>query len=256
MKTLNWYFSKCWLWTNSLLHSDKEDLLLVSYPKTGSTWIRYFLYSLLTQKIDNAIQNIDSMNEAMPEFANASFFNQWRFNECPRIVKTHQKYILPFRQNRSVLIVRDPRDIVISYYYYLIGLKSRHFQGTVSDVLQHREFGVEAFFKHYSSWKDHVCLTIRYEDLKDNPYDEFSKLIQFFGIKRSEQDICLAIETASFRSMLKAQNKSSILKTEFRKGYQFVRSGKKQQWCDLFNEQDMNFYESLRQKYSFDLYES
>tara|TARA_B100000989_G_scaffold287540_1_gene257256 strand:- start:4355 stop:5125 length:771 start_codon:yes stop_codon:yes gene_type:complete len=256
MKSLNWYFSKCWLWSNSLLHSDKEDLLLVSFPKTGSTWIRYFLYSLLTQKIENAKQNIDAMNEAMPEFANASFFNPWRFNECPRIVKTHQKYILPFQLNRSVLIVRDPRDIVISYYYYLIGLKVGNFQGSVSEILRNRQFGAEAFFKHFCSWQDHVGLTIRYEDLKDEPYDGFSKLIQFFGIKRSEQEICSAIEDAKFSSMLKAQDKSSKLKTEFRKGHHFVRSGKKEQWRDLFSSQDIEYYEALKVKYSFDLYES
>jgi hypothetical protein len=211
---------------------------------------------LLTQKIDNAKQDIDAMNEAMPEFANASFFNPWRFNECPRIVKTHQKYILPFKLNRSVLIVRDPRDIVVSYYYYLSGLKAGNFQGCISEILRHRQFGAEAFFKHFCSWQDHVGLTIRYEYLKDEPYIGFSKLIQFLGIKRNEKEIHSAIDAANFQSMLKVQDKSSKLKTEFKKGHLFVRSGKKEQWRSLFNSEDIEYYESLKKKYSFDLYDS
>lgn len=255
MIKVNWYFSKCYLWGRSLLHTSKEDQLLVGYPKTGSTWIRYFLYSLLSQKVDDVELNIDAMNDAMPEFANSSFFNEWEFRECSRIVKTHQKCISPFRKNRSALIVRDPRDIVVSYYYYVSGLRASSFEGSVADVLRHPQMGAEAFFKHYATWRDHAGLVLRYEDLKDDPFVGFSKLAKFLGIERDGNEVQSAIEEANFSNMRVAQQKSDKLKAEFKEGHQFIRVGKKAQWRDLFSEADIQYYESLKAKYSFDLYD-
>lgn len=145
MRKVNWYISKCYLWGRSLLQADKHDQLLAGFPKTGSTWIRYFLYSLLSQKLDGAEQTIDAMNASMPEFANPSFFTPWKFRECARIVKTHQRCIPPFRLKKAALIIRDPRDIVVSYYHYARGLKASSFGGTLSDVLRHPQMGAEAF---------------------------------------------------------------------------------------------------------------
>lgn len=252
---MNWLCKKVYLWSCSIYELNSEDFILAGYPKTGSTWIRFFLYSLLLQRQDNMPHTIDAMNEAMPEFANPSFFNEWHFEECARIVKTHQKRLPIFYCNKAALIVRDPRDIVVSYYHYVSGLKSSSFDGSISDVLHHRKMGAESFFKHYDSWCDHAELILRYEDLKDDPFVGFSQLAEFFGIKHSDEEIQLAIEVANFSNMRVAQWKSENLKAEFKDGHQFVRSGKKAQWRELFTADDIRYYESLKTKYAFNLYD-
>ena len=249
-----WFSRKCYLWTRSIIEIKAIDSLLVGYPKTGSTWIRYFLYSLLRQRQDNLEQTIDAMNAAMPEFANKSFFEPWLFAETSRIIKTHQLG-LPFLKNKhAALVVRDPRDIVVSYFHYASGLKSSEFSGSISDILRHPKMGVDSFFKHYESWRGSVGLVLRYEDLKDDPFLGFTQLAKFFGIERSDDEIRASIEVANFLNMQVAQEKSSNLKAEFKEGHQFVRSGKKEQWRELFSEEDIAYYESLRAMYSFDLY--
>lgn len=255
MNKVNWYISKCYLWGRSLSHWSQKDQILAGFPKTGSTWVRYFLYTLLNQEGDYKEKTIDAMNSALPEFANESFFKVWQFKECARIVKTHQKRLPLFRRNKVALIVRDPRDIVVSYYHYASGLKSADFSGGIFEALRHRKLGAKAFFQHYATWVEAADIILRYEDLKDEPFLGFSKLASFFGIERSPEQIQRAIEAANFSNMRIAQGKSANLKSEFKDGHQFVRSGKKGQWQDLFTEADVQYYESLKAKYAFDLYE-
>jgi len=250
-----WFVNKVYLWGRSVIRLNERDILLVSYPKTGSTWIRYYLYVLLMQKSGESKMTIDAMNGSMPEFANPSFFMNWQFSECHRIVKTHQKYLTLFSKNKGVLIVRDPRDIVISYYYYVLGLKAHGFKGSISDLLRDRKMGLKPFFQHYASWQTHVGLILRYEDLKENPIEGFSRLAAFYGIERSQEEILQAIDASNFSNMRTAQEKSSQLKSEFKEGHQFVRSGKKEQWKSLFSDDDRMYYESLKKEYKFDLYD-
>ena len=250
-----WCVDKMYLWSRSLFELKGGDQMLAGYPKVGSTWIRYYLYSLLAQKVDGSDPTIDAMNTAMPEFAHPSFFQPWSFEECARIIKTHQRGLPFLRNKRTALIVRDPRDIVVSYYHYASGLISSDFNGSVSDVLRHSKMGAESFFKHYASWGDHAGLVLKYEDLKDNPFDGFSRLAAYYGIERSSEKIQQAIDVANFSSMRTAQKKSDKLKDEFKDGHQFVRSGKKAQWKDLFSDDDIAYYESLKKEYHFNLYD-
>jgi len=250
-----WCIDRMYLWSRSLLELKDGDQMLAGYPKTGSTWIRYYLYSLLAQKVDGLDSTIDAMNAAMPEFANQSILKSWTFDECRRVVKTHQRGLFFLKNKKTALIVRDPRDIVVSYYHYVTGLKDYNFNGTISDVLRHRKWGVESFFKHYASWAKHAGLVLKYEDLKDDPFDGFSRLAAYYGIERSREEIQQAIDASNFSNMRAAQQKSDKLKDEFREGHQFVRSGKKAQWKELFSEDDITYYENLKKKYHFDLYD-
>lgn len=252
---LSWVCGRVTLWTRSIISLRADDIILAGFPKTGSTWIRYFLYLVLTQRKDGMEHSIDAMNAAMPEFANASFFLEWPFEECSRLVKTHQKCLPFFKTKQSVLVVRDPRDIVVSYFHYLTGLKHSGFGGSVSDVLKDPQMGVEAFLKHYASWKPHVSLVLKYEDLKAYPSVGFGHLLECLGLSRSSIELAEAIEQSNLKNMRNAQESSVKLKGEFKVGHQFVRSGKLDQWKEVFTSEDVRYYEAMRTKYDFHLYD-
>lgn len=233
----------------------KEDQVLACFPKTGSTWVRFFIFCVLCQRREGQVLTIDCMNEAMPEFANASFFLDWRFEECNRIVKTHQRFLPFFKGKRAALVVRDPRDISVSYYHYLSGLKGGDSCACIAEVLRHPRYGLENFFVHYGSWFREAGLVIRYEDLLENPFEHFRRLLVFYGIERTSDEIAAAIEAADFDQMRMAQSRSVKLNEKFREGHQFLRSGKTSQWEEILEEEDLKLYQALAIKYSFDLYE-
>lgn len=254
-RPLNWYFSKTYLWGRSLANLKSNDLLLAAYPKTGSTWVRYFLYSLLLQnKSEDIKPTIDSMNYSMPEFAHPSFFLEWSFKECPRIVKTHQKCYKFFKGKKTALIIRDPRDVFVSYFHHINGLKTTKFDCTIKDILRDPKIGLKAFFHHYLSWVSYADLILRYEDLRKKPLEGFSQLAEYYGIMRSEKEVQDAVNISSFLNMRTVQQDSFQLKNEFKDGHQFMRSGQKAQWKKIFSEDDTIYYESVKEKYHFNLY--
>ena len=59
---------------------------------------------------------------------------------CPRIINCHiQPHLLPLSvqtiQPRVIFMVRDPRDVVVSYYHHVRGLKSYKYEGGFSGFL-------------------------------------------------------------------------------------------------------------------------
>ena len=251
----NWFCNRTLLWSYSAINIKTSDRLLVSFPKAGSTWVRYFLYQILCQRSDEQGISMDAANRLMPEFANRSMFLPWSFDECSRVVKTHQRYNPIFGGKNVVLIIRDPRDIIVSFYHYALGSNDYNFSGTVSDMLRHPRMGARACISHYQSWVKHAQLILTYEGIKANPYLEFLRLLESYGIERSEEEIKLAIEASDFSSMRKAQANSQALKKEFKDGHQFVRSGKTSQWRELFSPEDISFYSQLCADYKFNLYD-
>lgn len=252
---LKWMLDRGMLWSRSAVNLTAKDRFLVSFPKAGSTWVRYFLCEILCQRSDEENTSMDVTNRLMPEFAHRSLFLPWRFDECPRIIKTHQKHNCFFGSKDAVLIIRDPRDIVVSFFHYATGSRDYAFGGSMGDIIRHPRMGLEACLSHYKSWENHAQLILRYEEVKASTYAEFSKLLDFYGLVRSEEEIRLAIAASDFLAMKKAQASSSELKAEFRQGHQFVRSGKSEQWKELFSADDLDYYDSLKLKYGFDLYE-
>lgn len=255
MRKFSWILQRGILWSTSLINLSSTDRFLVSFPKAGSTWVRYFLCEILCQRCNVENSSMDMTNHLMPEFAHKSLFSPWEFDECARIIKTHQKYNLFFRNKTTALIVRDPRDITVSFYHYATGSKEYNYNGTVSEMLRHPSMGLEAFLAHYKSWSERAKLILKYEDVKNAPFEHFSMLLDFYGIQRSEDEIHTAIARSDFSAMKKAQANSNSLKAEFKEGHQFVRSGKSAQWKELFSSQDVEYYEKLRKQYDFDLYD-
>jgi estrone sulfotransferase len=250
-----WAADRSRLWSRSAINLTESDRLLVSFPKAGSTWVRYFLCEILCQRSDQENMSMDVTNRLMPEFAHSSLFLPWLFKESPRIIKTHQKHNFVFGKKAAALIVRDPRDIAVSYYHYATGSKDYNFEGSVSDILRHPRMGAEACLSHYASWRNYAQLILKYEEIKSATLEQFSKLLDFYGIERSDAEIQQAIQASDFSAMKKAQAKSKALKAEFKEGYEFVRSGKRAQWKELFSDEDLAYYKALRVKYDFNLYE-
>src|SRR5579862_3428641 len=95
-----------------------DDTFLVSYPKSGNTWVRFLLANLIYPNEEIGFSNINRVLPS-PDVLSRRFLKKL---PRPRILKSHQPYDLRFR--RVVYLVRDPRDVVISEYHF--NLKKRY----------------------------------------------------------------------------------------------------------------------------------
>src|ERR1700733_6949193 len=88
------------------------DTFIVSYPRSGNTWTRFLIANLVFPTESVTFANIERLIPDAAALSNRVLKRTPR----PRIIKSHQ-YFDP-RYRRVIYIVRDPRDLVLSYYNF------------------------------------------------------------------------------------------------------------------------------------------
>ena len=193
---------------------------LASYPKSGNTWIRIFLSTLLysSEKPKVNINNnhikqfptrgdFDDLTDNvmdMDEFAKNCILAQQRINLDNRIkiLKTHNAYWQNYEKNYFftdkentlgvIYIVRDPRNVITSVMDYF---NKKSYRETLEFLIDNYkviggtkfESGIPTILfswaNHYNSWKQFKknYLLIKYEDLLDKPQEEFLKISNYLN---------------------------------------------------------------------------
>ena len=230
----------------------ESDVILAAYPRSGSTWVRFLLCNLISlQEWGGKTVNFSLLNQTMVELGVSDLTKPWLHTTLPRVVKTHKPYWPVFRKAGDVIgVVRDPRDVMVSYFHYKKD-RQESYEGDFSRFIRNQRFGLEAWFKHYVSWQPHYTLLVRYEELKQDTYGEFSRILELLNVRCPTRIINEAIERSNIQNIRKVEGSSNGLKT---KDELFARDGSTQQWCDYFSARDLSYYESLVMEYDFDLY--
>jgi hypothetical protein len=249
----SWLVKKTYLWGRSAIMLKKDDVFLAFYPKTGSTWVRIFLYNML---LKNETFTFDDLNSVMPEFGHPSFFDKWKFNGVPKLIKTHSPFRSLFTKNRVILFGREPRDTMISFLHYANAKKEIDFSGNLHDLVFHPEIGMESYMKFYTSWNEKATLFIKYEELKRNPFETFKKLLSTLDIVCTEEEIKAALAKSSLEKTREAQEQSSEeFQKTFKDGFLFARKGQSGNGKSYFDDELNAYYKELREKYNFNLYD-
>jgi hypothetical protein len=191
-----------------------DDVFIVSYPKSGNTWTRFLVGNMLHQSGPVDFSNIE---EKIPDIyvnSNSALLDVQR----PRTLKSHECFDPRYR--KVVYIVRDPRDVAVSYYHHLIKV------GKVADGLPMSEFVgrfLDGELDRYGSWYENVAswlytrgddkrfLMLRYEDILDHTLRELRRLADFLEVSIGDDGINRAIELSSKDNMRKLERKQSHL---------------------------------------------
>ncbi len=244
-------------YANGVTGLDREDVLLVSYPKSGNTWVRFFLCNLVTGlEGDGSAVKFETVDAMMPELAVDDLHKPWPFKTIPRIVKSHNPYWLPFRGHVCIYVVRDPRDVMVSHYHFVTGKAKAKWEGEFSDFIRHPKFGLENWFRHVQSWQGHMSILVRYEDLLADDVTEFRKILSLLGATVPEDLFLETVEKSRFKNLKKVVEESGHTKNdEWKPGFNFMRKGESKDWLNWFQEADLALYEELKVKYGLGLYD-
>jgi hypothetical protein len=213
-----------WMRHKSLLPT---DIFLASYPRSGSTWLRFLLFESLAGESSG----FGNVNESIPDVKEHKIGKPLMPNGG-RLIKTHEVYHPEYR--KAVYLVRDPRDVALSEYAYqtALGLVEQPLDDYLRAFLTR---GVNPF----SSWPAHVeswlsaplapeqLLLVKFEDLRKDSVAAVSQIIRFFGVTPDEARIRQAIANNSVERM-KAKEKETPQRAS-KKG-QFIRSGSVGGW--------------------------
>src|SRR5919199_2355406 len=88
-----------------------SDVLLASYPRSGSTWLRFMLYEVFTGRQSE----FGRVLEVIPYLGNQAGAPP-TLPEGGRVIKTHESR--SFGPARALYVVRDPRSVALSQYSY------------------------------------------------------------------------------------------------------------------------------------------
>jgi hypothetical protein len=165
----------------------------------------------------------------------------------PRFIKSH----VPAepRYPRVIYIVRDGRDVYVSYYHY----QRKHLppETDFADYLRGERWPC-SWSEHVTSWLDlnwdqDQFLLVRYKQLYEEPEQELRRIADFSGLDASEARITEAIQSASFESMRKVEETSGHPREDRFSG-RFVRRGKVGNWQDYFGEREKEIFKAAENK--------
>ena len=193
---------------------------LASYPKSGNTWVRYFLASLIysnqgksgldklgyimqypkRDQFEKLVSNFDDFNQIKQNWINSQI--KINSDNKVKIFKTH--HILcslgddNFTDERNTLgaiyIVRDPRNVISSILYHFnlssteealnFIMEEKKFIGNMKNKINYPLHTLIGSWKsNYNSWKNigKNFLLVKYEDLILSPNTEFRNIANYIS---------------------------------------------------------------------------
>lgn len=222
------------------LRLHRADVLLATYPRSGTTWMKFILYELLTGNE----ADFRSVHEGMAYIGDRDGGAQCLPGKG-RIMQTHE----PFYSgtNKVIYVVRDPRAVVVSLYYWL--LRRGQVDGSLHEFVP---LWVKGRGTPWKSWSDHVGYwlatkankegrmhILRYEDLKAQPEAVIATVLRFLDQQRTPLEVARAIENNRLEEMQRKEASApGMLRKAVRPDIPFVRNGSSSGWRDELSADD------------------
>ncbi len=225
----------------SRLAARASDVFLVSYPRSGNTWLRFLVGNLVWPS--EPLSFLD-LQHKVPDIykTQAHVLDRMR---SPRYLKSHEPYRPAYRN--VIYLVRDPRDVLVSYYHYQAKFRLIPKEYPLDEFAgRFLDGGVDS----YGPWNEHIrswlgarndskgFLWLRYEDLQTDAISCLRQICRMLDVERSDEELATVQELSSFGRMQALEVRQHDL-WEPTKGTnsedRFIRSGRAGQWEEVLS---------------------
>ena len=194
----------------------KDIVWIASYPKSGNTWVRFFLYNYLVGPVGST----RDIGRRLPDFHNEGEVARALPIDGRLFVKIHLAWPPPEplagRTAGAIYVLRHPKDTMLSNLHYcrltaesasrLEMVDNRAYTdayiGAGGDP-HWRRAGFGTWAEHARSWTEAPVprIVVRYEELRSDPAANFAKILGFLGIPLDENRLASALAASRFEQM-------------------------------------------------------
>ncbi len=231
----------------------RTDVFLVGYPKSGMTWMEFLLtYALFEKTFDDCVTFV-TINDYIPNLAHIAPddpLTLWHYRKrpAPRIFFTHTPYDPRLTHGKIIYMVRDARDVLVSYYHYH-RLSKAGFNLTMRAFLLLDDYYPCRWDEHVRGWildrDTRNTVVVHYRELKADAAGTLARVLKFIGAPFTFADIDRAVEMSKFQRMREVEEKKSPARVEGGDPNEFfVRKGKVEGWREELGEEEVRIIES------------
>jgi hypothetical protein len=203
----------------------QADIVIVSFGKSGRTWLRVMISRLyqvkhkLPQRALIGFDNLHYMNRAIPKifFTHDNYFKDYTGNTDSKA---------DFYNHKVVLLARDPRDVAVSQFFQwqyrmkpnkkiLNKYPGEGDEVSMFDFVMDPDAGLPKIIDFMNLWAEERSrmkgfFLLRYEDLRARGEETLRALLEFMGTPGTDAEIREAIEFSSYENMKKMEQKKTF----------------------------------------------
>jgi len=178
-----------------VLATPMEGLVVVSFPRSGRTWLRVLLDRL---NLRLAYTHDDSGHQKRRSLAD---------------LETDKS---AFAGHKVIHLIRDPRDVAVSGYF-MASQRRDVFSGTLSEFLRDDRHGLRKILHFNHAWyaSRHLpadFLLVRYERMQQNPFAVLKRILSFTGRQVTDEALRDAIDFCRFENMQRLERQGHFEK--------------------------------------------
>ncbi|NQU20749.1 MAG: sulfotransferase domain-containing protein [Candidatus Nealsonbacteria bacterium] len=228
-----------------------DDVFLVTYPRSGTTWLQMIMYQLTT----DGSMDFQHIAEVCPWFERVAM-NRRNLDAMPspRIFKSHLPHIwIPKRRCRYIYVARNGMDVAVSFY----GFHKSHlrYRGTFEQFFNRFMRGWVvwgSWFYHVSRWwryrNQPNVLFLKYEDMIADLEGCVRRIIALCELDVAEERMPEILRRCSFEFMKEHEEKFDFAtEVMLEKGFTpdtFIRGGRVGDGADRLDDEQTARFQS------------
>merc|ERR1712228_40347 len=239
-------------------NTDDKDVIMGTYPKTGTMWTINILIEMIKQSypLQTVYKTIKQAEwiENVASNKGIDYFNKLLLNDnkCPlRIWQTHAFYTqFPCKSlnknTKIIYVTRNPKDVIVSSFHFFSKEPNIAYKGNFETFFDWFCDGITPngnYFDHVMEWyrvqmnakkNGQSILILYYEDMKENLFGEIKKIAEFIGCAKHLNDEKYKIieQNSSFKAMKNASKSKDVHLSP-----SFFRKGTTSDWKNYLNQQ-------------------
>ncbi|XP_043573553.1 amine sulfotransferase-like [Chiloscyllium plagiosum] len=236
---------------------DPHIPVLITYPKSGTTWMQQIMSLILCN--DNDSKKMINLYTRAPWMESVRFNLEIR--DC-QILTTHLNYqmvpnCVKSKMFKIIYVTRNPKDVIVSSYHfhkYSRFLEApKNFQDFLENFVEGNVF-FGSWFEHIRDWHSHKdelnILFVAYEDMKNDLRSVVQKVASFLNKKLDEETLESILNQCTFKHMKENpktnyKDVSDLFNSE---SGSFYRKGITGDWKNYFLVSQNEWFDSIYQE--------